>query len=96
MIAAVCFQLTIPAQCFLPAMVAFTLFSMEKTAIPVAANLESLLFILSVLVVMTIVLFNYVDIILTKGGDLLRPVRQLLMYVLRSLQPPGDVEAEAL
>ena len=80
------------AQCFLPAMVAFTLFSMEKTAIPIAVNRESLLAMLGVLGVLTVILFNCVDFIVDKGGGLGRSVKGFVLRLSSvPLQKPEDV-----
>jgi hypothetical protein len=73
-------------------MVAFTLFSMEATAIPFAANSPMLLAILLTFALVTFILFNWVDVIVRKGGGILEITHWLLLRLqeFRALQAPEE------
>lgn len=85
-------MLTPMVQTFLPLMVAFTLFSMERSAMPLAPNLPMLLLILVIFGTVTVVTFNCNLFILKTGGSLCQLFRDFLIYLLstRVLQPEND------
>jgi hypothetical protein len=73
-------------------MLAFTLFSMEASAIPVKASFHMLVYSLLAFTLAMIFLFNFLDTLLTVLGDLLRAG---VNFLLPKATPPPERQLEA-